>query len=134
MLTADVVLQEPTRPRLVSMLVYLNSAWPLANGAETVFLDSASDTGVAVRPKPGRVVLMDQDVLHRVSAPSAAAQRPRYSLVWKLVLMHAREGNSTKGQCPSVILHDRGGGVRAFGSAVKMSEAQAHVSAKSDAN
>jgi hypothetical protein len=28
-----------------------------------------------------------QDVLHRLSAPSAAAQRPRFSLVWKLVLV-----------------------------------------------
>ena len=43
--------------------------------------------GLVVRPKRGRAVLMDQDVLHRVSAPSAAAGgRPRYSLVWKLVL------------------------------------------------
>lgn len=34
-----------------------------------------------VRPKPGRAVLMDQDLLHRVSAPSpAAGGRPRYSL------------------------------------------------------
>ena len=42
--------------------------------------------GLVVRPKRGRAVLMDQDVLHRVSAPSAAAGgRPRYSLVWKLV-------------------------------------------------
>ena len=39
-----------------------------------------------VRPKSGRAVLMDQDILHRVSAPSSAAGgRPRYSLVWKLV-------------------------------------------------
>ena len=33
--------------------------------AETLFLDTATDTGVVVRPKPGRAVLMDQDVLHR---------------------------------------------------------------------
>lgn len=33
-----------------------------------------------------RAVLMDQDVLHRVSMPSQlAGGRPRYSLVWKLV-------------------------------------------------
>ena len=33
---------------------------------------------------------MDQDVTHRISAPSALAkQTPRYSLVWKLV-MHPR--------------------------------------------
>ena len=45
-----------------------------------------TDVGMVVRPKRGRTVLMDQDVLHRVSAPSASAEgRPRYSLVWKLV-------------------------------------------------
>ena len=41
-------------------------------------------TGVFVRPAPGRVLLMDQDVLHRVSAPSRSACVPRYSLVLKL--------------------------------------------------
>ena len=35
---------------------------------------------------PGRVLLMDQDVLHRVSAPSRSARVPRYSLVLKLCL------------------------------------------------
>ena len=36
---------------------------------------------VQVRPKPGRAVLMDQDLLHRVSAPSpVTGSRPRYSL------------------------------------------------------
>ena len=53
--------------------------------AETLFLDGASGTGAFVRPWPGRLVLMDQDVTHRVSPPSHLARRPRYSLVWKLV-------------------------------------------------
>lgn len=35
----------------------------------------------------GRAVLMDQDVVHRLSTPSLLAQRPRYSLVWKLVFV-----------------------------------------------
>lgn len=43
-------------------------------------------SGVFVRPKPYRAVLMDQDVAHRLSTPSAVANRPRYSLVWKLVM------------------------------------------------
>jgi hypothetical protein len=35
---------------------------------------------------------MDQDITHKVTPPSEAANgRPRYSLVWKLVL-HSREG------------------------------------------
>lgn len=48
--------------------------------------------GVFVRPKPYRVVLMDQDVAHRLSTPSAAANRPRYSLVWKLVMLPKEQG------------------------------------------
>ena len=40
-----------------------------------------------MRPKAYRAVLMDQDVAHRLSTPSAAANRPRYSLVWKLVMV-----------------------------------------------
>ena len=47
-----------------------------------------------VAPAPGRVVLMDQDISHSVSAPhEAAGSRPRYSLVLKLVL-HPQSGDS----------------------------------------
>lgn len=46
-----------------------------------------------MRPKRYRAVLMDQDMLHRVSAPSAAAGgRPRYSLVWKLAFLPRQLG------------------------------------------
>lgn len=78
-------MQEAGKPRFVSLLAYLNSSWGLNDHAETLFLDSATDTGAFVRPKPGRVILLDQDVLHRASAPVLAARRPRYSLVWKLL-------------------------------------------------
>ena len=38
-------------------------------------------------PAPGRLILMDQDITHSVTPPHAAAgERPRYSLVLKLVL------------------------------------------------
>lgn len=77
--------QEAGKPRFVSLLAYLNSSWGLNDHAETLFLDSTTDTGAFVRPKPGRVILLDQDVLHRASAPALAARRPRYSLVWKLL-------------------------------------------------
>jgi len=36
-------------------------------------------------PHVHSVVLMDQDIVHRISAPSKTAPGPRYSLVWKLV-------------------------------------------------
>ena len=83
------------RPLLASLLVYLDPAWPRDWGAETLFLDGRADVGVAVAPRPGRAVRMDQDLLHRVSAPSpAAGRRPRYSLVWKLAFLPRAPGGA----------------------------------------
>ena len=79
--------REPGKPLLVSLIVYLNDAWPSDYDAETLFLDPATGTGVIVRPQPGRCVLMDADLLHRLSPPSRSAGKPRYSLVWKLALV-----------------------------------------------
>ena len=45
--------------------------------------------------QPYRAVLLDQDVLHRLSPPSRAAGRPRFSLVWKLVFLPKQAGSST---------------------------------------
>ena len=73
------------RPLFVSALVYLNGpGWTPDMNAETLVLDPGTGTGVFIRPAPGRVLLMDQDVTHRVSTPSAGAKVPRYSLVLKL--------------------------------------------------
>lgn len=78
---------EPGRPLFVSLILYLDNTWRRDWDAETLFLDSLSDVGVVVRPKRCRAILMDQDVLHRLSAPSPFAGRPRFSLVWKLVFV-----------------------------------------------
>ena len=86
---------EPGKPRLVSMIVYLNERWKPSWDAETLFLDRNAQVGAVVRPRPGRVVLMDQDVTHRVSPPSSTARRPRYSLVWKLAVTPRRVGGET---------------------------------------
>ena len=86
---------DPGKPRLVSMIVYLNERWKPSWDAETLFLDRNAQVGAVVRPRPGRVVLMDQDVTHRVSPPSATARRPRYSLVWKLAVTPRRVGGET---------------------------------------
>ena len=72
---------------LVSAVVYLNQEWPESFDANTPFLNAESGAGMLVRPRQGRVVLMHQDLLHRLSAPSVHAQRPRFSLVWKLAMM-----------------------------------------------
>lgn len=80
------------KPRFMSCLVYLNDEWEAMEwGAPTRFLDLPTSQSYDVLPKPGRCVFMDQDVSHTVVAPDAsAAKRPRYSMVWKLIL-HPRE-------------------------------------------
>ena len=79
------------KPLFVSLLVYLNEAWKQEWDAETLFLEPTRGAGLLVQPRPGRAVLMHQDVLHRVSTPSLLARRPRYSLVWKLVFLPKNE-------------------------------------------
>ena len=75
------------KPHLVSCLIYLNDEWRDEWGASTRFLDPPSGFTVEVHPAPGRIVIMDQDVTHSVSAPTVdAGGRPRYSLVWKLAI------------------------------------------------
>jgi hypothetical protein len=78
----------PGKPRFMSCIVYLNDEWKSEEwGAPTRSLDVATDTPYDTTVKPGRFLLMDQDITHTVVAPEAAAgKRPRYSLVWKLVL------------------------------------------------
>lgn len=75
------------KPRLMSFLVYLNDEWNEEWGAPTQFLDIPTDRSYEILPRPCRCVLMDQDLSHTVVAPTElAGNRPRYSLVWKLIL------------------------------------------------
>jgi hypothetical protein len=66
---------------------YPDAEWRREWDAETLFLQSQRGVGLLVQPRPGRAVLMHQEVLHRVSTPSLLAHRPRYSIVWKLVFV-----------------------------------------------
>mmetsp|Transcript_38046 Transcript_38046/g.83544 ORF Transcript_38046/g.83544 Transcript_38046/m.83544 type:complete len:443 (-) Transcript_38046:98-1426(-) len=76
------------KPRFMSCLIYVSDDWNEHEwGAPTRFVDVATDTAHDVEAKSGRVVIMDQDITHSVVAPrEAAGRRPRYSLVWKLIL------------------------------------------------
>ena len=91
-------------PRFVTALVYLNRAWKDEwRGATRLRVaprkrPKKARSGrryVDVAPKPGRLLLMDQDITHSVTRPHAAAgERPRYSLVLKLVLHPPASGES----------------------------------------
>ena len=77
--------REPGKPRLVSALVYLNPTWQANWGAPTKFLDPPTNDTLEVMPRPGRLVLLDQDITHSLTPP-LIPDLPRYSLVLKLVL------------------------------------------------
>ena len=63
--------------------------------APTRLLDTPTGEELRVDPAPGRLLLMDQDITHSVTRPHAAAgDRPRYSLVLKLVLHPPASGES----------------------------------------
>jgi len=85
------------RPRFVSCLLYLNESWDDEFGAPTRFYDPPTGETFDIIPKPGRCIIMDQDITHTVVAPSqSAGARPRYSLVWKLVFHPRQRGQSMK--------------------------------------
>ena len=72
--------RRPGKPRFVTALVYLSPEWQWPEwGAPTRCLDPPTADVLAVPPAPGRVLLMDQDISHAVTAPTAAAgDSPRY--------------------------------------------------------
>jgi hypothetical protein len=84
----------PGKPRFVSCIVYLNEEWQAEQwGAPTKFFDPPTQESYELLPAPGRCVFLDQDLGHTVTPPnSSAGKRPRYSLVWKLVLHPKSEG------------------------------------------
>ena len=84
------------KPLFVSLIVYPDEVWRQDWDAETLFLEPSTGAGLIVQPRPGRAVLMHQDVLHRVSTPSALACRPRYSLVWKLIFLPRPRSDSDR--------------------------------------
>ncbi len=75
--------------------MYLNDEWNDEFGAPTEFLDPPTNETYQVYPRPGRVVMMDQDITHTVVAPNeVAGSNPRYSLVWKLII-HPKESRQS---------------------------------------
>ena len=95
---ADIFGRYPNRkqgkPRFLSCLLYINEKWNVDDhGAPTRFLDPPTGQIFDIDPIPGRILMMDQDITHTVVAPKVeAGMKPRYSLVWKLIL-HPRLPN-----------------------------------------
>ncbi len=65
-----------------TLLAYLNDEWKDDWGGETVFYDEheSQPVGVAIAPKPGRLVIFDGLIPHRGGAPSKLCFLPRIAL------------------------------------------------------
>jgi probable phosphoglycerate mutase len=100
---------------LASAIVYLQAWDAAAHNGETLFLDEGSGLGLATTPRPGRVVLMEGDVPHRICPPSPGAPGPRYSLVLKLVLHPTTGSEAPLG--PSTLLRPTWGPPLRIGTA-----------------
>jgi len=118
----DHVNGEPGKPLFVSAVVYVNSEWNENDwGGETHFMDVGSGIGATVRPRPGRVVLMDQDVTHRVSPPTrAAGGRARFSFVYKLVFFPKKGDDADAALWERGIARPEWGPPSPIGSAAKL--------------
>lgn len=117
------------KPRLVSAIVYTNSSWDVMHNGETLFLDDSASSGVFVCPKPGRVVLMDADISHRINAPHVDAAKPRFSVVLKLAFEPHMQPQQSP-HCPSLSAPVQHLSTHvAFGSAKRLEDAAAAASA-----
>ena len=68
----------------VTAIYYANSEWRDEWHGETLFYaDGAAVTAVA--PRPGRLVLLPGDIVHRVGAPSRLFSGARYTIAFKFI-------------------------------------------------
>lgn len=107
----------PGKPLLVSAVLYLQD-WPLARHGETLAVDGGAGLGVCVRPVKGRLLLIEQDVAHRIVATSGAGG-PRFSLVLKLVFWP----KVVQAERPESLLKPAWGAPVRLGSAARQREA-----------
>lgn len=68
----------------LTALWYLCAKWDIEWGGETVFFDRNDEIALAVRPKPGRLVVFDGAIKHVGRPPTRICYRPRYTLAIKL--------------------------------------------------
>jgi hypothetical protein len=57
----------PKELNCMSFLYYVNTEWLNHWGGDTIFADDNGEAEIAVSCKPGRVVLFDSSILHKVS-------------------------------------------------------------------
>lgn len=68
----------------VTSLIYLNPVWKQGWGGETTFFtETMSGASVCVTPKPGRLVVFEGEIPHRVAAPDRECYDLRVTLIFK---------------------------------------------------
>lgn len=67
---------------VVTALYYANMSWKDSNDGETIFFESGEPV-LAIKPRPGRLVIFDGEILHRGSPPSWRAKEPRFTVAFK---------------------------------------------------
>jgi hypothetical protein len=70
--------------RELTALWYVCTEWDVEWGGETVFYDAEDEIAMAVRPRPGRLVIFDGAIKHVGRAPNRTCYQPRYTLALKL--------------------------------------------------
>lgn len=69
----------------LTILYYANSTWKREWGGETVFYDSDEGFHAAVSPRPGRIVIFRDDIVHMGCVPTRICPQDRFVLALKLL-------------------------------------------------
>lgn len=67
----------------VTALLFVNPVWQREWGGETTFFDHTGDAVAVVTPRPGRLLVFEGAVEHRVGIPMRTCFQPRLSMAWK---------------------------------------------------
>lgn len=78
------IAEEDARANHVTVLVYCNKEWNISWAGETLFFSEHNEITAAIMPKPGRVVIANQDPPHVGRSVSRICPTDRRVLVFKL--------------------------------------------------
>jgi SM-20-related protein len=67
----------------VTALYYVNREWPRTWCGETIFFEDNGDPRIAIAPCPGRLVIFEGAIEHRVGVPSRDCYVERLTLAYK---------------------------------------------------
>jgi len=78
------------RPGNFTTILYVNPGWKPEWAGETVFFDESLDIAQAVMPKPGRVVIFDNRIMHAARGVTRVCPVIRVTLMFKTKMKDAK--------------------------------------------